>query len=79
MCLVFLRMLETANCPGLFSETGEARAGKKRPRKELRFTARAEICKKRGKEILATLCVSSHGGQGFASLQFCFSSLQIET
>lgn len=32
MCLVFLWMLETANCPGSLSETGEARAGKKGPK-----------------------------------------------
>lgn len=32
MCLVFLWMLETANCPGFLSETGEVRAGKKGPK-----------------------------------------------
>lgn len=32
MCLVFLWMLEMANCPGSLSETREARAGKKGPK-----------------------------------------------
>lgn len=47
MCLVFLWMLETANCPGSLSETGEARAGKKGPKTTRGLRLRLKCAKRK--------------------------------
>lgn len=73
MCLVFLWMLETVNCPGLLSETGEARAGKKGPKMTWGLRLGLKYAKRRKeKNFLATLCVSSCGGQGLVSSEIFF-------